>query len=235
EQEVPYLVEDPVAHGLQLEQRVHDRAERLEALTEEEQALLGSVLLQLLVEQGPAGTVVDQLLLHVAAEHHPLIVAGVEQAAAELDRLPQRVPHVPQLLGEVAGDDRASHGVDGEVVQLEVPLHAPQQHLELEEPLLPAPHPAAAEPAPALGGEPGVRLAVPDQVAEVVAGEAHLAARAEAGQRDGHAPWVAVRAQKRAPCTSAGGGLSKYLQQRAVATRPRGVRWRNPSCIRKGS
>ena len=42
-------------------------------------------------------------------------------------------------------------------------------------------------------------------------------------------------AQKSAPCTSAGGGLSKYLQQRAVATRPRGVRWRKPSCMRKGS
>ena len=110
-----------------------------------------------------------------------------------------------------------------------------EQHLELEEPLLPALHPAAAQPALALGGEPGVRLAVADQLVEVVAREAHLAPRPEARASGMAAARGSAGAQKSAPCESAGGGLSKYLQHRAVATRPRGVRWRKPSCIRNGS
>ena len=82
--------------------------------------------------------------------------------------------------------------------EFEVPLHRPEQQLELEEPLLPALHPAAAEPALALGGEAGVRLALTDQIAEVVAGEAHLSARTEARERDGGAARVGG-AQNNAP------------------------------------
>ena len=101
--EVPHLVEDAVAHRLQPEERVHDGAQRLEALAEEEEAFLRRVLLHLLVEQGAAGAVVHQLLLHVPAEHHPLVIARVEQPARELDCLPQRIAHVPQLLARSRG------------------------------------------------------------------------------------------------------------------------------------
>ena len=92
--QVPHLVEHPEAHRLQLEQRVHHGAQRLEALPEQEEAFLGRVLLQLLVEERAAGAVVHQLVLHVAAEHHPLVHARVEQPAGELDRLAERVADV---------------------------------------------------------------------------------------------------------------------------------------------
>jgi hypothetical protein len=67
------------------------------------------------------------------------------------------VAHVLQLLVEVAGDEGTLLGVHHHIVEVEVALHAAQQHLELEELLLAALHVEGAQPALALGEHPGAR------------------------------------------------------------------------------
>ena len=107
------------------------------------------------------------------------------------------VADVLELLVEVPGDEGALVGVHHDVVEVEVALHAAQEHLELEELLLAALDGDAAQPALALGEDAGPRgLGGAHQVRVEVPGDA--------GRRRGGRP-------SRVPGSSGGDSYQKRL------------------------